>query len=71
MIIGMEGFVKEKIDNVAGTGAVSVGGKMWTARSINDGVTFEPDEKVVTRRIEGVKLIVSAAEGAADEKEKE
>lgn len=62
MIIGMEGFVKERIDNVAGTGAVSVGGKLWTARSTDDDVTFQPDDRVVTRRIEGVKLIVSAAD---------
>jgi membrane protein implicated in regulation of membrane protease activity len=69
MIIGMEGYVKEKIDNVAGTGAVSVGGKMWTARAAADEETFEVGEKVVTKKIEGVKLIVSAAETAAENKE--
>lgn len=71
MIIGMEGFVSERISNIAGTGAVSVGGKMWTARSTDDKVTFQPGEKVVTVRIEGVKLIVKAAEEAAENKEEE
>ena len=50
--------VTEKIDNVLGTGAVSVGGKIWTARMT------EPDGKAPqgavlrVQRIEGVKLIV-------------
>jgi membrane protein implicated in regulation of membrane protease activity len=71
MIIGMEGFVSERIDNIAGTGAVSVGGKMWTARSTDDKVIFQSGNKVVTIRIEGVKLIVKAAEEATENKEEE
>ena len=58
MLIGKECVVTEEIDNVLGTGAVTVGGKVWTAR------TEEPDGKAETGkvmtvvRIDGVKLIV-------------
>ena len=58
MFIGKECVVTEAIDNVLGTGTVTVGGKVWTAR------TEEPDGKAETGkvmtvvRIEGVKLIV-------------
>ncbi len=69
MIIGMEGFVKEKIDNTAGTGAVSVGGKMWTARASDDEKTYDEGEKVAVIRIEGVKLIVTAAGAPAPAEE--
>ena len=58
MLIGKECVVTEAIDNVLGTGAVTVDGKVWTAR------TEEPDGKAETGKvmtvvkIEGVKLIV-------------
>ena len=58
MLIGKECVVTEAIDNVLGTGAVTVDGKVWTAR------TEEPDGKAETGkvmtvvRIEGFKLIV-------------
>ena len=58
MLIGKECVVTEAIDNVLGTGAGTVGGKVWTAR------TEEPDGKAETGkvmtvvRIDGVKLIV-------------
>ena len=58
MLIGKECVVTEEIDNVLGTGAVTVGGNVWTAR------TEEPDGKAETGkvmtvvRIDGVKLIV-------------
>ena len=58
MLIGKECVVTEEIDNVLGTGAVTVGGKVWTAR------TEEPDGKAETGkvmtvvRIDGFKLIV-------------
>ena len=42
MLIGKECVVTEEIDNVLGTGAVTVGGKVWTAR------TEEPDGKAET-----------------------
>ena len=56
-LLGKECIVTEAIDNVAGTGAVTVGGQVWTARSVSDAVI--PNEtRAVVRRIEGVKLIV-------------
>ncbi len=60
MLLGKEGVVREKIDNIAGTGAVAVDGKVWTARMAEDGKTAETGELVNVLRIEGVKLIVQA-----------
>lgn len=57
MVIGKEALVTEDIDNVEATGAVSVGGKVWTARSA-DGVQIKSGAVVSVLRIEGVKLIV-------------
>jgi len=59
MVIGQTCVVVEPIDNVKGTGAVTVGGKTWTARS-EYGDVFAPGERVTAVRIEGVKLIVAA-----------
>lgn len=59
MVIGKEALVTEAIDNVESTGAVAVGGKVWTARSEN-GEPIEVGSIVTVLRIEGVKLIVSA-----------
>jgi Membrane protein implicated in regulation of membrane protease activity len=58
MAIGQDCVVTEAIDNVRGTGAVSVGGKVWTARMAEaDGKA--PEGSVLrVLRIEGVKLIV-------------
>ena len=64
MVIGKTCVVMEPIDNVRGTGAVTVGGKTWTARS-DSGDVFAPGERVVAVRIEGVKLIVAAPERAS------
>ena len=64
-MIGKECRVVETIDNIAGTGAVYVGGKTWTARSIGDEVIPE-GELVKAERIEGVKLIVTKAMAMAD-----
>ena len=41
MLIGKECIVRESIDNVRGTGSVSVGGKVWTARTENEGVRLQ------------------------------
>ena len=61
MAIGRDCVVTEEIDNIRGTGAVTVGGKVWTARMENDGETAAVGEVLKTLRIEGVKLIVSKA----------
>ena len=59
MIIGKECVVTEEIDNVRGTGAVTVGGKVWTARMASDTEHAPEGEVLKILRIEGVKLIVS------------
>ena len=61
MLIGQTCVVLEPISNLSETGAVKVGGKVWTARS-TDGTVFAPGERVIAVRIEGVKLIVASAE---------
>ncbi len=58
MILGKDCVVTEEIDNIRGTGAVTVGGKTWTARMENDAETAAVGEVLKTLRIEGVKLIV-------------
>lgn len=61
MVIGKECRVTETVDNIAGTGAVYVDGKTWTARSENDEII--PEGTLVTAKsIDGVKLIVAAPE---------
>lgn len=59
--IGRTGVCTERIDNLAATGAVQLGGVVWSARSADDSVTVEPGERVTVRAIEGVKLIVERA----------
>ena len=68
--IGEIAVVTEEIDNIAGTGAVSLEGKFWTARSVS-GEVFHPGEKVRVREIRGVKLLVenAAAPAAVPDKE--
>ena len=58
MAIGQDCLVTEDIDNVLGTGAVSVGGKIWTARMARPDGKAKKGELVRAVRIEGVKLIV-------------
>ena len=61
-VVGMEGVVTEEISNLAGTGKVSLGGNMWTARTENEGGTIPVDAVVTVLRVEGVKLIVKVKE---------
>ena len=61
-VIGMEGVVTEEISNLAGTGKVSLGGNIWTARTENEGGTIPVDAVVAVLRVEGVKLIVKVNE---------
>ncbi len=58
MILGKDCVVTEEIDNIRGTGAVTVGGKVWTARMENDEDKAAVGEILQGIRIEGVKLIV-------------
>lgn len=58
MILGKDCVVTEAINNVLGTGAVTVGGKIWTARMENDTERAAEGEVLKAVRIDGVKLIV-------------
>ena len=58
MVIGQDCVVTEDIDNVLGTGAITVSGKEWTARMDNAEHSAKKGEVVTAVRIEGVKLIV-------------
>ena len=58
MAIGQDCVVTEEIDNVRGTGAVSVGGKIWTARLADPNGCAGKGAVLRVVRIEGVKLIV-------------
>lgn len=55
--IGEKAVVTERIDNVAGVGAVKVGGIIWSARS-SSGEVIEQDKTVEIEKIDGVKVIV-------------
>lgn len=58
VLLGKTCLVVRRIDNVAGTGAVTVDGKTWTARTLN-GETVEEGALVRAAEIQGVKLIVT------------
>ena len=58
MVLGKTCIVTQRIDNIADTGAVSVGGKTWSARTA-DGSIAEKGSLVRAEDIRGVKLIVS------------
>lgn len=56
-VVGQQGIVVDKIDNLDGVGQVKIDGKIWTARSV-DGSEIPAGSTVVIEKIEGVKLIV-------------
>ena len=60
--IGRTAVVTERIDDLAGTGAVKLDGVLWTARS-SGGAPIEVGTVVTVREIQGVKLMVEAASG--------
>ena len=61
MLIGKDCVVKETVDNLQGTGAVSVGGKVWTARTETEGEVLPVGSVAKVLRIDGVKLIITSA----------
>lgn len=64
MVLGREAYVTETVDNLHGTGALKLDGKVWTVRSVSEGVLPEGTlVKVV--RLEGVKLYVEPVQIAA------
>lgn len=56
-VIGQEAQVTQDIDNIQGTGAVTIGGVTWTARSEHD-TPIPAGAMVRVLRIEGVKVMV-------------
>lgn len=60
MALGREVYVLETVDNLRGTGAVKLDGKVWTARAADNAILPEGTlVKVV--KLEGVKLYVEPA----------
>ena len=59
-VIGSQGVVTEKIDNIAATGRVKLGGMDWSARSAS-GDTIETGTVIMVEKIEGVKVFVTPA----------
>ena len=60
-LVGQEAVVTETVDNLAATGLVQLRGQTWTARSV-DNAPLTPGTRVTVVRLEGVKVIVKAAE---------
>lgn len=67
MLIGKDCVVVEDIDNVRGSGAVSVSGQIWSARTLHDEDRPQAGELLRVLRIEGVKLIVGRAQEKTEE----
>ena len=65
MLVGKDCVVTEAIDNILGQGAVTVGGKVWTARSDREDGKAAVGQVMTVLRIEGVKLIVKNKEEQA------
>lgn len=62
MLIGRECFVEESINNLFGTGSVSIDGKVWSARGNGDTQMIPTGTLVRVLRIDGVKLIVEESQ---------
>ena len=56
-VIGKEGIVTEKVNNIEGSGCVKVWGKEWSAISDDPNVVLEKGDIVIIKEIRGVKLI--------------
>jgi len=57
-LVGQIAVVTIPIDNLQASGAATVNGVEWTARSVDPEVKFAEGEKVKIKEINGVKLIV-------------
>lgn len=57
-VIGKECLVTEEVNNILGTGAVTVDGKTWTARNLDENSITNVGEVKKVLKIEGVKLII-------------
>lgn len=59
-LVGKKAVVKERIDNVAGTGSAMLGASTWLARAESEEQTFEPGTVVEVVKVSGAKLMVKA-----------
>lgn len=57
-LIGTNGVVYERIDNLEGVGTVKIDGLIWSARAEAKNGIIEKGKVVVVEKIEGVRLIV-------------
>ena len=55
--VGTRCTVVERLDNLAGRGAVTVGGMEWAARTVSDEIVIEAGCEVEIIAVEGVKFI--------------
>ncbi len=60
-VVGETALVMEDISNLESKGKVSVNGMEWSARSVDDNIVIFANEKVVIKKVEGVKLLVERA----------
>lgn len=60
-VVGTEGLVTQRIDNLSASGCVKLGGVEWSARSTS-GAPLEEGTRIRVDRVEGVKVFVTAAE---------
>ena len=65
-LIGSQAVVVETIDNLHAKGQVKVRGQIWTARSADESIIYEPGVVVNVCAIEGVKLICDGNFAADD-----
>lgn len=57
-LVGKEGRITEKVDNLSQTGRMVINGMDWAARTESDAITIEPDTVVKVLKVVGVRLIV-------------
>lgn len=60
-VVGAEGLVTERIDNIQSAGRVKVGHMEWSARSTS-GEVLEAGARIRVDRVEGVKVFVTSVE---------
>ena len=58
--VGTRTVVVERLDNLAGRGAVTVAGMEWAARTVSDDIVIEAGTTVEIIAVEGVKFICRA-----------
>ncbi len=56
-VLGKEAIVTKEIDNLKGTGQISINGDVWSAKS-NNNQNIEENTKVRILEIDGVKAVV-------------